>query len=182
MEKIIFLDWDGPVSNTRTWKMPGQVDPVAIQLLNDLTVAGWKTVLSSTIRAHFFCDDLGGPRASEQAREAATQFMRDRGFNVRWYEYSWCTSIERITKRHLEVVQWMMDTPLPEDAVFMVIDDEHFPHDLLERGRMTQCHARSDSGIDYLSISEAYRIGEMTDAQLAEHFEVDNEPDDEGDL
>lgn len=175
MEKIIFLDWDGPVSNTRTWKMPGYVDPVAIQMLNDLTVAGWKTVLSSTIRTHFWTDEAGNLCTEEKSKEAATKFMRDVHFNVRWYEKSWCTSIINRAKRHIEVVQWLMDTNVPTDAVFMVIDDEHFPHELLKRGRMEQCYARTDAGIDYMSISEAYRIGEMTDVQLEAHFDTAEE-------
>lgn len=160
MQKIILLDWDGPVSNTRTWKMPGCVDPVAIQLLNDLTLSGWRTVLTSTVRKNFRSDD---PRAE------ATDFMRAAGFYVQWYD-EWRTDVGYTTYRHLEVARWMMNTELPEDAIFLIIDDEGFPAEFQRGGRMQQIYANSNSGIDYLSISEAYRIMDMNDEQLENHF------------
>lgn len=160
MDKILLLDWDGPVSNTRTWKMPGSVDPVAIQLLNDATKAGWKTVLTSTIRKHF------------ETVEEATEFMKAVGFNVEWYS-EWRTSTRFTSYRHLEVLQWMSDTNIPDDAVFLVVDDERFPREVLESGGIVQIYASSHAGIDYLNIVDAYDIFEMTDAQIAERFNKD---------
>lgn len=157
MNKILLLDWDGPVSNSRTWRMPGCIDPVAIQLLNDATKAGWQTVLTSTIRKHF------------ETVEEATKFMNRVGFNVEWFE-EWRTSPKFTALRHLEVLQWMSNTDLPEDSIFLVVDDERFPREVLEKGHMEQIYASSHAGIDYLNISDAYRIFEMDDAQLAERF------------
>lgn len=161
MEKILLLDWDGPISNSRTWKMPGFVDPIAIQLVNDATKAGWKTVLTSTIRNHY--DKV----------EEADKFMKLVGLNLNWYA-EWRTPTTFTAQRHLEVLQWMSNTDLPEDSVFLVVDDERFPHPILEKGNMVQIHASSHAGIDYLSISEAYHIFEMDDAQLAERFGLNN--------
>lgn len=157
MEKILLLDWDGPVSNSRTWKMPGFVDPVAIQLLNDAAKAGWKTVLSSTIRKHY------------DTVEEADRFMKAVGLSLEWYS-DWRTPTTFTAQRHLEVLQWMSNADINEDAVFLVVDDERFPRALLKSGRMVQIHATSHSGLDYLGISEAYQIFEMDDTQLAEHF------------
>ena len=171
MDKIILLDWDGPISNSRTWKMPGQVDPVAIQLVNDLTRAGWQTVLTSTIRKNFDRDRDGNSRSDSEARDAAELFMRNRGLHIRWYKPSWRTDRFYTAHRHLEVANWMMNAYLPEDAIFLVVDDERFPHEFLNRGRMRQIYARSDSGIDYLSISEAYRYMEMPDIALDQTFD-----------
>ena len=159
MDKILLLDWDGPISNSRTWRMPGCVDPVAIQLLNDAMKAGWKTVLTSTIRKDF-----------ENAEEA-TKFMNRVGFNVEWWT-TWRTSTEFVARRHLEVLQWMSDTDIPADSIFLVVDDERFPHPVLEQGNMVQVHATSHAGLDYLSIAEAYHIFEKDNAQLAERFNL----------
>lgn len=158
MDKILLLDWDGPISNSRTWRMPGCVDPVAIQLLNDAMKAGWKTVLTSTIRKNF-----------ENAEEA-TKFMNLVGFNVEWWT-TWRTG--RFTaQRHLEVLQWMSDTDIPADSIFLVVDDERFPQEILDSGNMEQIYASSHAGIDYLNIVNAYNIFEMDDAALAEHFNL----------
>jgi hypothetical protein len=165
MEKILLLDWDGPVSNSRTWKMPTMVDPVAIQLLNDATKAGWKTVLTSTIRKHY------------KTVGEADEFMKLMGLNLEWY-VNWRTPTTFTAKRHLEVLQWMSNTDVPLDSIFLVVDDERFPYEVLERGHMVQIHASSHAGIDYLSIAEAYRIFEMDDTQLAERFGLSS--DDQG--
>lgn len=175
MDKIILLDWDGPISNSRTWDMPNQVDPVAIQMLNDLTVAGWQTVLTSTIRKHFDKDSAGEPTSNMEALAIATQFMRDRGFNVRWYKQSWRTDSEYTAKRYLEVATWMMDTDLPEDAVFLAVDDEVFPDEFLSRGRMAQIYANCDEGICSAAIKQAYRYMDMPDIALIQAFEPNEE-------
>ena len=161
MEKILLLDWDGPVSNSRTWKMPGCVDPVAIQLLNDATKAGWKTVLTSTIRKHFDTVD------------ASTAFMNAVGFNVEWYK-DWRTSPNFTAFRHLEVLQWISDADITDESIFLVVDDERFPPNVLEVGNMEQVYASSHAGIDYLNITKAYDIFEMSDAQLAERFNLND--------
>lgn len=179
MDKIILLDWDGPISNSRTWKMPGCVDPVAIQLLNDLTMNGWRTVLTSTIRKHFRgrtdpedCAEVGD---ESKALMEAQKFMRAAGFYVQFYP-NWRTDPDYTSYRHREVANWMMNNPdIPDNAVFLVVDDEHFPHEMLRLRRMDQVHASSHAGIDYLSISEAYRIGLMTDEQLEQHFKPGGE-------
>jgi len=163
MDKILLLDWDGPISNSRTWKMPGFVDPVAIQLLNDLTNAGWKTVFTSTKRKHYKDEN------DSVNRVKATSFMRDAGFNVQWYT-EWRTDPDYTAMRHLEVATWLMHTEIPEDAIFLVVDDEHFPHELLERGRMVQIYADAHEGIGFLELSKAYKIIKMTDAELEEEF------------
>jgi hypothetical protein len=159
MEKILLLDWDGPVSNSRTWKMPGCVDPVAIQLLNDATKTGWKTVLTSTIRTHF--DTVG----------EATKFMNLLGFNVEWFK-EWRTNPNFKARRHLEVLQWMSDTELHDDAIFLIVDDEEFPYEVREKGHMIQIHASAHAGIGFASIAEAYHIFEMNNTQLAERFNL----------
>ena len=169
MDKIILLDWDGPISNSRTWKMRGQVDPVAIQMLNDLTIVGWKTMLTSTIRKNF---------RSEDPKAEATAFMRDAGFYVQWYD-TWRTNVTYTGLRHLEVAQQLMAMDVPEDAIFLVVDDERFPHEFLQRGRMKQIYARSNDGIDALSIAEAYRVQRMNDQELAREFAESDEDWDE---
>lgn len=161
MNKIILLDWDGPVSNSRTWKMPGCVDPVAIQLLNDLTAKGWKTVLTSTIRKNFRSAD---PKAE------ATEFMNKVGFKVNWYS-EWRTDPDNVTRRHIEVAVFFQQTEVPEDAVFLVIDDERFPHAFLDSGKMIQIHATPNSGIDYLDIERAYHLMALTDDELKAEYE-----------
>lgn len=166
MHKILLLDWDGPISNSRTWKMPGFVDPVAIQLINDLIAKGWKTVLTSTIRKNF---------RSEDPQAEATDFMHAVGFKVQWYDV-WRTDPAYVNRRHLEFANFLMQHPdIPEDAVFLVVDDEHYPHEMMDRGRIKQIYARSDSGIDYLSISDAYRIMEMSEAELEDYYKVEDE-------
>lgn len=166
MDKILLLDWDGPVSNSRTWRMPGCVDPVAIQMLNDAMKAGWRTVLTSTIRKNF--DTLG----------QATEFMNRVGFNVQWYENSeeefpnWRTSPHFTAHRHLEVLQWMSDSDIPSESIFLVVDDEDFPADVLSLGNMVQIQATPHTGLDHMNISKAYRIFEMDSAQLSAHFNL----------
>lgn len=160
MEKIILLDWGGPVCNARTSMMPNQVDPVAIQMLNDLTAAGWKTVLTSDVRQTFESDD---------PLKEAKEFMRRAGFFVQFADH-WRTDPNVINTRHLEVAALIQVADFPDDAVFLVVDDLHFPHEFLRRGRMSQIHASTTGGIDYLSLSEAYRIMAMSDAELDEHF------------
>src|SRR6185503_8175611 len=173
MDKIILLDWDGPVSNSRTWKMPNSVDPVAVQLLNDLTVAGWKTILTSTIRKHY-----RGP----EGKGKATDFMKRSGFFVQWYEPLWCSDPDYNShRRHLEVAYMMQNNEFPEDAVFLVIDDEKLPTEFLNTGRMVQIHAQAHSGIDYLDISNAYRIIDMNTPELEAEFGEPEDAEDDDD-
>ena len=179
MDKIILLDWDGPISNSRTWRMPKQVDPVAIQMLNDLTVAGWKTVLTSTVRKHFFADDSGNIRSDAEALEMATQFMRDAGFMVQWYSPgNWCTDPGYTSKRYLEVANWLMNTEFDDTTIMLVVDDERFPAEFIQRGKMQQIHANCDSGIDYLALNEAYSYAEMPELALCQSFQY-SDPDEE---
>ncbi len=169
LTKILFLDWDGPVSNSRTWKMPNHVDPVAIQLLNDADKAGWEIVISSTIRKHD-CDTA----------EKARKFLDDHGIHTMLYDFEdegFRTDPVYTAPRHLEIANHLMHTDYPENTIFLVVDDEHIPHDFLDSAPMKQIYARSDSGIDYLSISDAYRIFSMSDEQLAVEFGLVDEDD-----
>lgn len=172
MDKIILLDWGGPVINNRTWKMPGAVDPVAIKLLNDLTALGWKTVVTSDIRNQFDGDN---------PKQKALEYFTSVGFFPQFYSDLWLMGNYGTGLRHLDVASWMSENSLDigEDAVFLVIDDDDFPSDFLIKGRMTQLRARSTEGLDYLTISEGYRIGEMSDAELETFFNPDDDPDDE---
>lgn len=172
MTKIILLDWDGPISNSRTWKMPGCADPVAIQLLNDLTLDGWKTLLTSTIRKNF---------KSDYPKAEATEFMKRAGFYVQWYDPIWRTDINYTARRHLEVANMLMNHDFPEDTLFLVVDDEKFPHEFLSRGRMHQVYASPNSGIDYLCISRVYHLLRMSDTEFMAEFSEPAERDEDED-
>lgn len=162
MDKIILLDWDGSVSNSRTWRMPNSVDPVAIQLLNDLTVAGWKTILTSTIRKNF---------RSANPQAEATDFMKRCGFYVQWFAPEcWRTDPAFVSRRHIEVASMFQQHDFAEDSIFLIIDDERFPQDFLNMGRRVQIHAQSHSGIDYLDLSNAYKIIDMNTPELEVEF------------
>ncbi len=171
MKKILLLDWDGPMSNNRTWKMPAKCDPVAVQLVNDAIVAGWEVCLTSTIRKHFEPTDGSNER---KAQKAATEFMRSAGINIKWASM-WRTDPGFTARRPVEVAAALdaEQERFPEDAVFMIVDDEDFPYEMRQGCRMFQVNARSDSGIDYLSISEAYRFMEMSDQELNDYFKPD---------
>lgn len=161
MQKILFLDWDGPVSNSRTWHMPGFVDPVAVKLLNDATKAGWQVCLSSTIRKDF------------QNVDEAMQFMEASGLHLNFAE-AWRTDSDYTNRRHLEIANHLMKTEYEEDVVFLVVDDELIPVEMLECGRMMQLKASSHAGLDYLSISKAYQIFKMNDVALNKEFSNGN--------
>lgn len=177
MDKIILLDWDGPISNSRTWKMPSGVDPVAVRLLNVLTAAGWQLVLTSTIRKNFWRD----AKTEAEARQEATAHKVRAGIFPQWY-HSWCTDPDFTSKRHLEVAQWMMNTPFDADAVFLVIDDEAFPPEFLQGGRMRQLKADSSEGLGHQALHRGFSLVDMTDAELEKHFALpdDDEEDEDG--
>jgi hypothetical protein len=166
VKKILLLDWDGPMSNNRTWKMPAKCDPVAIQLVNDAIVAGWEVCLTSTIRKNFLPTDGSNER---KAQFAATEFMRAAGIHIKWAS-PWRSDTGFVAHRHIEVKALIDTECFPEDAVFLVVDDENFPYEMRQTCRMFQVNARSDSGIDYLSISEGYRFMEMSDEELEDYF------------
>lgn len=170
MDKILLLDWGGPVINNRTWKMPGSVDPVAIKLLNDLTVAGWLTVFTSDMRNQFDGDN---------PKQKALEYFTSVGFYPQFYKDLWLPGNYGTGLRHLDTASWMAENAddIPDDAVFLIIDDHRFPREMLDRGRMVQIYARSDSGLDYLSISEAYSIVEMNEEELEDHFKVATDED-----
>src|SRR6478736_5564168 len=159
MQKILFLDWDGPISNSRTWSMPHNIDPVAVQLLNEAFINGWQFVLTSIIRNNM-----------KNVTEAS-RFMDDRGIGYQWFDVEnelWRTSTRLVTARYLEILQWMHDAEnlIEDEAVFISLDDETLPDPMCRRLRITQFPICADEGIGHKSL-DAYRtIIRSTNSQL----------------
>jgi hypothetical protein len=165
MHKIIFLDWSGPMSNARSTYMPHCVDPIAVDLIHKAAKAGWFFVLSSDVREQF--------NSSAEAEE----WMKERGVNIRFWDEQgdgWRTP-PQIAARTTEIAMWMQANAVPDDAIFVVIDDMYIDREFMKRCRMNQINANSTVGIDYLSLMDGHRWFQMTDAQLEVEFCVEDE-------
>jgi hypothetical protein len=167
MLKIILLDWDGPISNSRTWNMPGFVDPVAVQLFNQAMENGWLTVLVATRRKHYSASDEAGEKMLAQAELRINWFDEQGSF--------WRTDPDFVAERHLEFLQWYSDAPLPEDeeVVFLSFDDEKYPQFVSENMKFAQFPICANEGIGSRSLKAMRDLIKMTDEELAAHFNME---------
>lgn len=152
---VVLLDWDGPLSNSRTWGMPFNLDPVAVLLLNDLYKTGCLTVLTSTIRSQF------------KNRAGAQKFMAERGIQVRWFstesvgfavndDTCWRTD-SMVGKRDWEFGCWHAKHAIhvPLEFRFMAVDDEKYcPVFKYDYGVFQPSGISCNEGIDHLALYE----------------------------
>lgn len=163
MKKLILLDWDGPVSNSRTWHVPHHVDPVAVQLLAQAWDNGWEVVLTSTIRKHYI-----------NAAQATEDFNK-KGIHVQFFDDPkyWRTDPGFTTKRHLEFMQWYSEVEFDEPVVFLVIDDEDYPAVVTENIPLLQYDVSGDEGIGSRALRAFRDIICMNDDELAQAYGLD---------
>lgn len=149
---VILLDWDGPISNSRTWSMCGQIDPVAVKMVNDIVDAGGELVLTSTIR-------------KDMDYEEATQRLTAVGFNVKWFAHKgkivWRTNPFFTDYREVEFLNWLVEEDIADSSSpinFVAIDDEVYSMDVRHKHRVFQPWPCSSSeGLSSRAISQCYR-------------------------
>lgn len=121
VDKIIFLDIDGPMIPYRAMFLPGQTrvmsvfDPIAVSFINNLCEKdGWKVVLhTSWIRI------FGGQYTYHHCIE--------QGINAgNFHADAWCD--EDINWRYTRVAKWLQQHPEVTD--YAIVDDEPWDYDL----------------------------------------------------
>ena len=111
-EKILFLDWDGPIANWRQmFSNPAMVDSAAVGLINALTSAGFKTVMCATMRTSF-----NSPKELER-------FCKLHGIRISAH-ILWRTGCEMI--RHDQAIYNYLSTYYTDrsETEIVVLDDE----------------------------------------------------------
>lgn len=117
--KLLFLDWDGPISNFRQiFNRPTDlVDPAAVGLVNALTAAGFKTVVSATLRVHHSTPD------------SFVSFAAGNGMQVQLYP-EWKTAPEMIP-HSLSILNFLFDHRVNASEI-VILDDESCTEPSLE--------------------------------------------------
>ena len=114
--KIIFLDFDGPLSNARTVLALGDegfFDPVAVQALNHICAASGARVVCTSTRTH---PDW------EEGFIKAVRFFDVAGLDLKYLHPDWscCTDLDMPRKDHIR--QWLKHHP--EVTHYAIVDDE----------------------------------------------------------
>jgi hypothetical protein len=117
LEKVIFLDFDGPISNPRSILCTGSetpFDPIAVGALSNLCEAtGVKIVCSST---RTFA-------SSQRSREETEALLTAAGFDLKHLHPDWSCFYDSGTSRRTHIKQWLAKHP--EITHYAIIDDEN---------------------------------------------------------
>ena len=118
--KVIFLDFDGPMIPIRAYWLPNQTkpasvfDPVAVSLLNKLVRdSGAKIVISSSWRG------VGDDESKEKVFETLVM----NGVATSFVHEDWATPWKFSSERVHEIPMWLNDHP--EVTHYVAIDDIH---------------------------------------------------------
>lgn len=114
--KVIFLDFDGPMIPIRAYWLPTQTkpfvstfDPVAVSLINKLILdSGAKVVISSTWRTKGF--------------DAVVELLTRNGVGPSNLHEDWATPA-KLTSQRIHEIKWWLDDH-PETTHYVAIDDE----------------------------------------------------------
>lgn len=151
-EKIIFLDFDGPLSNPRVILYAGHdnaIDPVAIGALNNLCEAtGIKIVCTST-------RTIPG---NQENFEETVAMLALAGLNPEHLHKDWSCFYDMVTPRKAHICQWLSEHP--EVTHYAIIDDEAvgLPHMV----RVTE--------MDGLQVRHFEKLAKLLDFKLIDVF------------
>jgi len=115
-EKVIFLDFDGPLSNPRVILYAGNdnaIDPVALGALNNLCEAtGVKIVCSSTRTLAGHAENF----------EETKRLLQEAGLDLKHLHEDWSCFYSDKTTREEHIRKWLHHHP--EVTHYAIIDDE----------------------------------------------------------
>ena len=148
--KVIFLDFDGPLSNPRVILYGGHdnaVDPVAVTALNNLCAAtGVKIVCSSTIPGH------------QGNFEETVAMLAAAGLDPQHLHEDWSCFYDTERPRKAHIKQWLSQHP--EVTHYAIIDDE--PVGLPGVVRVTE--------MDGMQVKHFERLASLLDFNLTDVF------------
>ena len=115
-EKIIFLDFDGPLTNARVILGSGDeygFDPVAVQAPNNICATTGIRIVCSSSRTH---------ASSESNRQETMALFASHGFDVSHFHDDWSCSRGIRSKRKADIQEWLKKHP--EVTHYAIVDDD----------------------------------------------------------
>lgn len=151
IEKVIFLDFDGPLSslrNTLSDEDSLSFDPVAIKFLSlACDVTGAKIVCTSTRSASY----------SRGLFEEAKKYFANAGLDISHMHYDWSVNVDNCNDRKGNIENFLQKHA--EITHFVTIDDEY-------EGKLPNLVLVSDE--NGILTDDMYKIGEYLDVKMRE--------------
>lgn len=155
--KIIFLDFDGPVSNARVTLAYGDddhMDPVAMRCLNHICAASGAKIVCTATRAV-----LG-----EWNRRDCLRRFEQAGLDISHVHHDWSCNDDNGGSRYEQIEKWLKDHP--EVTHYAILDDER----VADRNKMTHPKMVKAHMYDGASSNAFRRIAMLLDFDLLHAF------------
>ena len=155
--KIIFLDFDGPLSNGRVTLAYGDnqaMDPVICRALNHICEASGAKIVCTSTRAVL----------APGHRDETMHCFEQAGLDIRHVHHDWSCNDDNGGNRYRQIEQWLARHP--ETTHYAVVDDERVI-DLQKRHHPKMVKT---SMVDGLRMSGIRRIADLLDFDIIEAF------------